>query len=71
MQRTDFFVAVEKLYLIARSLDALLMDSYSILTQDTGVTRDCTLNILIAGVFELHQGLKSLAMADPKDFDKD
>ncbi len=71
MERIDFLVTVEKLYLIARSLDSLLMDDYSILTHGTDLARKCLLNVIIAGVSELHHSLEALAMADPKDFDKD
>ena len=70
MQRIDFFNTIEKLYLIARSLDELLAENYGTLIHDTGVARDRLLNLTQAGVIEMRRGLEALALADPKDFDE-
>ena len=71
MQQIDFFLTIEKLYLIARALDDLLIDNYSDLTGAASVARDRTLSTVITGINEIHHGLEALAMADRKCFLED
>lgn len=65
MDAPDLFVTLEKLFLIAKALDDLLMDKYSILIHDTGCARKRTLCTIITGISELRRDLETLAMSDP------
>lgn len=66
MDAPDLFVTLEKLFLIARALDSLLEENYSILIHDTGLARKRTLCAIVTGVSELHRDLETLAMSDPR-----
>lgn len=61
----NLFCTLEKLFLIAKGLDELLEDNYSILIHDTGRARKRTLCAVITGVSELRRDLEALTMADP------
>ena len=65
MDAPDLFVTLEKLFLIAKGLDKLLEDNYSVLIHDTGCARKRTLCTLVTGVAELRRDLETLAMSDP------
>lgn len=65
MKALDLFVTLEKLFLIAKGLDKLMEDNYSVLINDTGCARKRTLCAVITGVSELRRDLEALAMSDP------
>lgn len=65
MDAPDLFVTLEKLFLIAKGLDKMLEDNYTILINDTGCARKRTLCAIVTGVAELRRDLETLAMSDP------
>lgn len=65
MEALNLFCTLEKLFLIAKGLDELLVDNYSVLIHDTGCARKRTLCAIITGVSELRRDLEALAMSDP------
>ena len=64
MEPIDFFLTTEKLFLIARALDDILLDSYALLLQGGVTEKTRTLDTIVAGVSELRKGLEAMVMAE-------
>lgn len=64
MEPINFFLTVEKLFLIARGLDDILMDSYALLRHGSSTEKGRILDAVVAGVSELRKGLEDMVMAE-------
>ena len=64
MEPDNLSCTMDKLFLIASALDALLEDEYATLLHDTGPRCRTLLNIIATGVREIQQDLEYLSSAD-------
>lgn len=64
MEPIDFCLTTEKLFLIARALDDIMLDSYALLLQGGVTEKTRTLDTIVAGVSELRKGLEAMVMAE-------
>ncbi len=66
MLELDFFLSLEKLFILARGLDEFMDDHYTLLLKGDAASRKRQLSIIYTTVSAIRSELQRLAMIDPQ-----